>query len=76
VLNAVWTPVFFAGYPAWGVAALWLGVAIILALDAVVLAAAIVAWPINRFAGVAMVLYLLWIAFATSLNIGVAVLNP
>ena len=35
-LNLAWTPVFFALYPVMGVAALWLGLVIILALIAAV----------------------------------------
>ena len=74
-LNAAWTPLFFAAYPAWGAPALWIGAAVILALDAVVLACVLVFWRIHRFAGVVMVAYLAWLLYATTLNLGVAALN-
>jgi len=37
IINAIWTPVFFGLYPLIGVSALWIGLAIIVALDIAVL---------------------------------------
>jgi tryptophan-rich sensory protein len=74
-LNAAWTPLFFAAYPIWGTPALWVGAAVILALDVVVVACVIVFWRIHLFAGVVMLAYLAWLLYASSLNIGLAVLN-
>ena len=74
-LNALWTPIFFAGYPVWGPAALWIAAGVIVALDAVVAACAIVFRGIDRFAAWVMVVSLAWLLYATSLNVGVAALG-
>lgn len=69
MLNAIWTPLFF------GAEQLWLGLAVIAALD-VVLAATVVAFYCkHRLAGLLLVPYLVWCLYATTLNAGVAVLN-
>lgn len=73
-LNAAWTPLFFAGYPVWGASALWGAAAVIIGLDLVVIAAAIAFWRVHRFAGGVMIAYLAWLLYATSLNVGIAVL--
>jgi translocator protein len=75
VLNAVWTPIFFGLYPAIGVAALWIGLGVILALDVAVLVTLLRFWRISRLAGALLVPYLAWVLFATTLNAGLAVLN-
>ncbi len=75
VLNAVWTPVFFAGYPVIGEAAWWVALAIIVALLGVVIAFAISAARWSKVAAWLMVPYLLWLLFATSLNAGIIALN-
>lgn len=74
VVNSVWTPVFFGGYPLLGPAALWLGVAVILLLDLLVLATIGLAWPVSRAAALLLVPYLVWILYASTLNWGDAVL--
>lgn len=76
VLNAIWTPVFFGLYPFVGVTALWLGAVIILALDLAVLLTMLAFWRVRRVAAVLLIPYWAWVLFATTLNIGTAVLNP
>ena len=75
VLNLLWTPAFFALYPALGTPALWIALAIIVAL-AVVLAATLVRFRrISRPAGLLLVPYLAWVVFASTLNLWAAVTN-
>jgi tryptophan-rich sensory protein len=74
VVNAIWTPVFFGGYPLIGTTALWLGVVIIVALDLLVVATIAAAWPVSRAAALLLVPYLAWILYASTLNWGDAVL--
>ena len=74
VLNAVWTPLFFAGYPVWGVGALWGGAVVIVLMDLIVIACVALFWRINRFAAAVMIVYLAWLLYATTLNIGFAAL--
>jgi benzodiazapine receptor len=75
VLNAVWTPVFFGGYPLVGPAALWIALAIIAALDVAILVTMLRFWPIGRAPAWLLVPYWAWVLFATTLNAGLAVLN-
>ena len=74
-LNLAWTPAFFALYPALGTAALWLGLAIILALIAAVTVTVLHFGPINRMAGLLLLPYISWLVFAASLNWWAAVHN-
>lgn len=69
ILNALWTPLFF------GAERLWLGLAVIVALDLVLAATVVAFFRRQRLAGALMVPYLAWALYATSLNAGVAVLN-
>lgn len=69
-LNAAWTPVFFGAHQI-GLAllvmfCLWL--AIVLTLRAF--------WQVSRSAGLLLVPYLLWVSFATLLNVTLWWLNP
>jgi translocator protein len=75
VLNALWAPVFFALYPAIGVTALWLALALILAIDVTVLLTMLRFWPVRRAAAWMLVPYWAWVLFATTLNVAIAVLN-
>ena len=75
VLNALWTPVFFGLYPLIGGSALWIAAVIIVALDVLVLLTLISFWPVSRLAAALFVPYLAWVLYATTLNIGIAVLN-
>lgn len=74
-LNAIWTPIFFAGYPIAGKAAWWVGLIVILSLIAVVIWLIPVAARFSKAAAWLMVPYLLWLVFAASLNAGIIVLN-
>jgi tryptophan-rich sensory protein len=75
VLNALWTPVFFALYPVMGAPALWIALAIIVALDVIVLVTMIAFWRVSRPAAWLLAPYWAWLLFATTLNAAVAVLN-
>ena len=74
-LNAIWTPLFFGLYPVIGVTALWLALAVILALDVMVLVTMLRFWPVRRLASWLLVPYWAWVLFATTLNAALAVLN-
>ena len=74
-LNAVWTPVFFGLYPFVGVAALWIALAIILAMDVAVLLTMLAFWRVRKVAATLLIPYWAWVLFATTLNAGIAVLN-
>ena len=74
VVNSLWTPVFFAGYPLIGAPALWIGVGIIVLLDLLVVATIATAWPVSRGAALLLVPYLAWLLYASTLNWGDAVL--
>ena len=75
VLNAIWTPVFFGLYPVIGASALWIALAIILALDVAVLLTMIRFWKVSKTAAWMLVPYWAWVLFATTLNAGLAALN-
>jgi len=68
-LNALWSPVFFG----------WHGtrtaLAIIIALLAAIAATIIAAFPADRLAAWLLAPYLLWVAYATTINIGVVAMN-
>jgi len=68
-VNFLWPIVFFR--LEW----YWISVAVILVLDALVLLTAVRFYQIKKAAGILMIPYLLWILFATYLNIGIALLN-
>ncbi|TXK17281.1 TspO/MBR family protein [Homoserinibacter sp. GY 40078] len=71
-INAAWAPVFFALYPAMGVAALWLAFAILIAMLLAVLYTILRFWPISRLAGLLLCPYAAWLLFAGSLNVTIA----
>ena len=75
VINAVWTPVFFGAYPLAGSAALWWGVVTILLLDAAVLATMFAFARVSRAAAWMLVPYWIWVLYATTLNVYLAVNN-
>lgn len=68
-LNAAWTPVFFSGR------LVWVALAIIVALDAVLIATAVAFWRHSKVASWLLGPYITWVLFATTLNLGIAVLN-
>lgn len=74
-LNAVWTPVFFGLYPFIGTPALWIALAIIVAIDVTVLLTMLRFWKVRRMSAWLLVPYWAWVLFATTLNAALAVLN-
>lgn len=69
VLNAAWSLVFF------GLQQPWFAAVIILALLAAVVYSIKVFRGVNQWAAWLFVPYAVWVAFATYLNLGVAILN-
>jgi translocator protein len=74
-LNALWTPVFFGLFPAAGPISWWIALAIIVALDVLVLVTMLRFWAVRRIAAVLLIPYWAWVLYATTLNAAVAVLN-
>lgn len=70
VLNALWSWLFFA----WHLGA-WAFVDIALLLAAIVVTL-ICFWRVRRIAGILLVPYLLWVAFAAALNYSIWQMNP
>jgi len=68
-VNFLWPIVFFR------FERYWIAVGIIILLDVLVSITTLRFYKINKAAGYLMIPYLLWILFATYLNIGIAVLN-
>ncbi|MFL0248079.1 TspO/MBR family protein [Candidatus Clostridium stratigraminis] len=68
-VNFLWPVVFFR--LGWH----WISVLVILILDVLVFMTTIKFYKINKVAGYLLIPYLLWILFATYLNIGIAILN-
>lgn len=68
-LNALWTPLFFALHRP------GLAFAEIVVLDLAVLATLVTFWPARRLAGVLLLPYALWVAFAAALNFAIWRLN-
>lgn len=75
VLNALWTPLFFGAFPLIGPPALWIALAVIVAIDITVLLTMLRFWPIQRGAAWMLVPYWAWVLFATTLNAALAILN-
>ncbi len=70
VLNALWSVVFFGlQSPLWGVV-------VILALWVAILLTIIRFFKLSTAAGALLVPYILWVSFASALNIAIWVLNP
>ena len=67
--NALWTPLFF------GLRLPWAALVDIVILVLTLLALMVRFWRVNRLAAVLLLPYLLWVSFATYLNIGFAWLN-
>jgi tryptophan-rich sensory protein len=70
VLNALWSPVFFALHYVWA------GLLIILAMVVLVVLTIRESWPIHRGAALLLVPYLMWISYASTLNAGIGIMNP
>lgn len=75
ILNTAWSPLFFALYPSLGTPALWLAAVVIVALALVLLPLIAQFWRTSRWAGLLLVPYFFWVAFASSLNIYAALHN-
>jgi benzodiazapine receptor len=75
VLNAIWKPVFFGLFPFVGVAALWIAALIIVAIDVAVLLTMLAFWRVQKLPAVLLIPYWAWVLFATTLNVGIAVLQ-
>lgn len=74
-LNAVWSPTFFGGYPLLGAAALWLSFAIIIALLVGLVMTIRSFWTVRTLAAVLLLPYLLWVTYASTLNLYMAIFN-
>ncbi|GAA1814342.1 TspO/MBR family protein [Nesterenkonia flava] len=74
-VNGLWTPIFFAGYPTWGTAALWAAMGIITTLTLLLIFTIRAFWPISRLAALLLVPYLGWVLYAASLNAYIAAAN-
>lgn len=74
-VNAIWTPIFFAGYPAIGKPAWWAALVVILALIVLVAALVVTSSTWSKPGAALMLPYLTWLVFAASLNVGIIVLN-
>ena len=70
LLNLAWSPVFFAEHE------IRLALLILAALNVAVLLTVVLFWKVRRVAGLLLLPYLAWIAFATVLNWQFLVLNP
>ncbi|MGI9368052.1 MAG: TspO/MBR family protein [Ruegeria sp.] len=68
-LNFLWSPVFFVLQQP------WIALVIILALLSVVVIFVIRNWATDRVSAIAFVPYAVWVAFASALNLSIAVLN-
>ena len=69
LLNLAWTPVFFGlNNPAWGLV-------IILALLTMILLLIRHFFRLDRLSAFLMIPYLIWVSYATALNIGILILN-
>jgi translocator protein len=75
VLNSIWSPLFFGGYPLLGTVALWAAMVLIIALIVAIAITALRFWPISRVAGVLLLPYLAWTLYASTLNLYIALMN-
>jgi tryptophan-rich sensory protein len=75
VLNFAWTPLFFGLFPILGSLALWLALAVILALIVVLTFTVLDFGPLSTPAGILLLPYLSWVIFAGTLNAWAAVNN-
>lgn len=75
VLNAIWSPLFFGGYPLFGTAALWAAMALIAVLIVAIAVTVRRFWPISQVSGVLLLPYLAWTLYASTLNLYIALMN-
>ena len=69
ILNLLWTPVFFY------LKNIVFALIVIIFLDIFVILTTISFYKVSKISGIILILYLIWILFATYLNIGYLVLN-
>lgn len=69
VINFMWTPVFF------GLKNILGGLIVILALDSLVVKMTLMSRKIDKKCFYISLVYLLWLLYATSLNLGIFILN-
>jgi tryptophan-rich sensory protein len=74
-LNAIWTPIFFAGYPLIGPIAFWLGVIIILVMDVLVWMTIVKFKDVDIWSARLLIPYEAWLFIASTLNIYLAFAN-
>lgn len=74
-LNAIWTPIFFSGFPLVGEIAFWIGVVIILAMDVLVWMTIIKFKDVDLWSARLLIPYEAWLWIASTLNIYLAFAN-
>lgn len=74
-LNAIWTPIFFSGFPLIGQTAFWLGVGIILAMDVLVWMTIVKFKDVDIWSARLLIPYEAWLWIASTLNIFLALNN-
>ena len=74
-LNAIWTPIFFSGFPLIGQTAFWLGAVIILVMNVLVWMTIVKFKDVDIWAARLLIPYEAWLFIATSLNIYLAFNN-
>jgi tryptophan-rich sensory protein len=69
VLNAIWSPIFFGAHATRAalIVIMLLLIAIIMTIRAT--------WPLHRVAAALLIPYAIWIAYAATLNAGIAAMN-
>lgn len=70
LLNWAWSPTWFTLH------AIWPAYAIIVAMFVLIVGFIVLSWRRDRLAAWLFVPYALWVAFASTLNLAVALLNP
>ncbi|MBO0594941.1 tryptophan-rich sensory protein [Nesterenkonia sp. E16_7] len=75
VLNSIWSPLFFGGYPIFGTAALWAAMVLIVVLMVAIALTIWRFWPISRIGAYLLLPYLAWTLYASTLNFYIALMN-
>ena len=74
-LNAIWTPIFFAGFPLVGEIAFWIGMVIILTMDVLVWMTIVKFKDVDIWSARLLIPYEAWLWIASTLNIYLALFN-
>ena len=74
-LNAIWTPIFFAGFPLVGEIAFWIGMVIILTMDVLVWMTIVKFKDVDIWSARLLIPYEAWLFIASTLNIYLAFAN-